>query len=131
MSKKLALILFSTSVLLTSFAAMVVPQASALVNSTYDNSHVTARFESEHKVCGNHVCAPGERTNWEKSVWGSQKMGYGKVPTATHGESVMHQMAGSTPDTTSGHGTPMPAHGMMMTKNGTNYNMTGAAPSGK
>lgn len=118
--------MFTTSVLLTSFAAMVIPQASALVNSGYDNSHVTARFEGDLKVCGNHLCAPGEKTFWDKAVWGSQNVGTGKVGTTQHGESVMHKMTGSTPKATSGHGTPMPMHGTMMK----NSNMTGNMPSG-
>ena len=94
MSKQIALLLFSTSVLLASSATMLVPQASALVNSGYDNSHVTGRFMGHMKICGDHKCAPGEKSTWEKLVWGSQRLGYGKVGTTSHGEDVMHKMSG-------------------------------------
>jgi hypothetical protein len=116
MSKNVTILLFTTSVLLTSFAVMAIPQASALINSGYDNSHVTARFEGDLKVCGNHLCAPGEKTAWDKAVCGSQKVGYGKVGTTSHGESVMHQMSGSTQGLTTSHGTTIPMSGMQITK---------------
>ncbi len=125
MSKNLPILLFTASVLLASFAATVVPQARALTNSEVDNSHVTARFTSEHRVCGNHLCAPGERTSWEKAVWDSQKVGYGKVGTTSHGENVMHKLAGSTPGPTTEHGTPNPMTGMQTTKGTNSTTMSG------
>ena len=77
--------LFITSVILASFGIMAIPVASALNQNFVDNSHVTARFEGEHKVCGNHICKPGEKTNWENAVWGHQNMyHHGSEKLTTH-----------------------------------------------
>jgi hypothetical protein len=117
MSNKIVL-LFTTSVILASFAVMVIPQASALNPSTFDDSHVTARFESEHKVCGNHLCVPGERTNWEKAVSDKQSMSQGKIIHPTqHGEDVMHKMAGSTTGSKTAHGSEKPTMHSTMPSN--------------
>ena len=117
MSKQIALLLFTTSVLLTSFAVVAIPQASALnpdLNVYYnpspmERSHVTDRFNSVEKVCGNHLCAHGERTTWQKAVWDHQKVSQGKITSPQqHGEDVMHKMAGSTPAPQTGHGSEKP-----------------------
>jgi hypothetical protein len=123
MSKNISLLLFTTSVLLASFAVLIIPQASALNLNPVDNSHVTARFTSEHKICGAHLCILGEKTRWEQSVWGYPHMSQGKVPhPQQHGEDVMKKMSGAAPNPTSG---------MQMTTNGNNrVNMTENAPSG-
>jgi O-antigen ligase len=103
MSKKIALLLFTTSVLLTSFAAMFVPQASALEKSIwFDNISVTSY--GSNVVCGDHICAPGEHSAWINAIWQSQKVSYGKVGSAVHGEDVMHELAGSTAPMTTSHG---------------------------
>ena len=133
MSNKIVL-LFTSSVVLASFAVMGIPVASALVNSEYDNSHVTERFESEHKVCGNHLCTPGERTSWEKAVWDHQRTSQGKVTSISqHGEDVMHKMSGSTPGSTTAHGSEKPViHMTMPVINATkSANMTGNVPNNK
>ena len=133
MSNKIVL-LFTTSVILASFAVMGIPVANALVNSQYDNSHVTARFEGDLKVCGNHLCAPGEKTFWDKTVWGSQSKSQGKITSAQqHGEDVMHQMSGSTPGSTTAHGSEKPTmHMTMPVINATkSANMPGTVPNNK
>lgn len=132
MSNKIALLAFTASVLFVSFAMMVIPQASALTNSGVDTSHVTARFEGNLKVCGSHLCAPGEKTFWDKTVWGSQHMNQGKISNPLqHGEDVMKKMSGATPNPTTAHGTAKPMAGMHVTTNGTkSANMTGNAPTG-
>ena len=133
MSNKIVL-LFTTSVILASFAVMGIPVASALVNSQYDNSHVTARFEGDLKVCGNHLCAPGEKTFWDKTVWGSQNTSQGKISSAQqHGEDVMHQMSGSTSGPTTAHGSEKPVmHMTMPVINATkSANMPGTVPNNK
>lgn len=103
MSNKIALLLFTTSVLLASFAVMAIPQASALTKNMWDDSHTTARFGNS-KVCGDHMCAPGEHSKWTAAVSQSQKVGTGKVGANPHGEDVMHKMAGSTTEPTTLHG---------------------------
>ena len=92
MANKIALLLFTTSVLLTSFAAMSVPQASALTKSTWNDNISTASYGNT-VVCGDHKCAPGEHTKWVNAVWQSQKVSYGKIGSAPHGEDVMHALA--------------------------------------
>lgn len=120
MSKQIALFAFTASVLFVSFAVMYVPQVSALNPNPVDNSHVTARFESEHKVCGTHLCKPGERTSWEKAVWDHQSLSQGKVASPTqHGEDVMKNLAGATPNPTTAHGTMKPMNNMDMNANKT------------
>ena len=128
------ILLFTTSIILASFAVMAIPLASALNPNPVDNSHVTARFESEHKVCGNHLCAYGERTSWEKAVWDHQSMSQGKISSMTqHGEDVMHKMSGSTPGQTTAHGSEKPVmHTTMPVINATkSANMTGTVPNNK
>ncbi len=95
MSKKLALLLFTTSVLLTSVITVFVPQASALTPSTKFDTIFTASF-GHSIICGDHICAPGEHTAWINAIWGSQKVSTGKIGDAPHGEDVMAALAGSS-----------------------------------
>ena len=118
MSNKVALLLFTTAVLLTSFAAVFVPQASALTKSTWNDNISTASYGNS-VVCGDHKCAPGEHTKWVNAIWQSQKISYGKVGSAPHGEDVMHNMAGSVASN-------MTSHGNMKMSD----NMTGSMPMG-
>ena len=132
MSNKIVL-LFTTSVILASFAVMAIPMASALITNPVDNSHVTARFEGDLKVCGNHLCAHGEKTFWDKAVWGAQNVSQGKITsTKQHGEDVMHKMAGSTAGPTTGHGSEKPTmHSTMPVIGAPSANMTGNVPNNK
>ncbi len=120
MSKKLALLLFTTSVLLTSVIAVFVPQANALTPSTKFDTITTASF-GHSVVCGDHVCAPGEHTAWVDAMWASQKVTTGKVGSAPYGEDVMAALAGSA---------SFHANGNMSTMNGTMNmnNMTSSMP---
>lgn len=116
MSTKIALLLFTVTVLMTSLLAVNLQQANALIQrdfSTYDDSHTTASYGIS-KVCGNHICAPGEHSAWINTLWQSQKTGYGKFGSMQHGENAMHKMAGSA---------PMTSHGNV--KMSGNMNMTG------
>ncbi len=134
MSNKIALPLFITTMILASVAVMTIPQASALNNSGYDNSHVTARFYGHMRVCGNHICAPSERTEWEKAVWDRQSQSQGKITSPQqHGEDIMNQMAGSAQKPTTAHGSEKPTiHSTMPVINATkSMNMTGGKPNNK
>ena len=105
MSNKIALLMFTATVLLTSTAIMTIPQASALEPSrvaTY--YYISTASYGNSVVCGDHKCSPGEHTQWINAVWQSQKIGAGKVPTATHGEDVMSTLATTTPTPTTMHG---------------------------
>ena len=85
MTNNMSLLLFTISILLTSFSVMVIPQANALTINTWDDSHTTARFGNS-KVCGDHMCAPGE---WDKLITAltaaqrSQQAGWTAAHTAT------------------------------------------------
>lgn len=109
MSNQKTLLVFMASLLFVSFAVMYVPQASALNPNPVDNSHVTDRFNSHHKICGTHLCMPGEKTSWEKAVWSHQSVSQGKITHSTqHGEDVMKGLAGATPNPTTAHGSQKP-----------------------
>lgn len=133
MSNKIVL-LFTTSVLLASIGIMIIPQASALNPSPVDLSYVTERFTGHTKICGTHICAPGEKTQWQKSVFGLQKISQNKITSATqHGEDVMSKLAGSTSGPTTAHGSVKPTiHTTMPVIGATkNANMTGKGPNNK
>jgi len=117
MSNKIALLLFTVSVLMTSLLAINLPQVNALTQrdfSVYDDSHTTASYGIS-KVCGNHLCAPGEHARWINTLWQSQRTGYGQVGNAQNGETVMHNMAGSSMPPMTSHGTMKMSSNMTMT----------------
>jgi hypothetical protein len=118
MSNKIALLLFTATVLLASFAAMSVPQASALTKSTWNDNISTASYGNS-VVCGDHKCTSGEHTKWVNAIWQSQKVSYGKIGSAPHGEDVMHELAGSTAAPTTSHGNVKVDDSMKMTGNAT------------
>jgi len=122
MSKKIAVLLFTTSVFLASFAVTSIPQASALTKSTWFENISTASYGNS-MVCGDHVCAPGEHSKWINAVWQSQKVSYGKVGSSAHGEDVINTLAGSTTEPTTSHAKMMESMNMtgntMMPANGT------------
>jgi hypothetical protein len=96
MVSKITLFIISTFVLLTSFSIMVLPQANALTQSTYNFSPTTVRWGNS-KVCGDHICATGEHDKWVNAIAQSQKIGTGKVGTNSLGEDVMHKMVNTIP----------------------------------
>lgn len=131
MSNKIVL-LFVATILLASFAVMLVPQANALINRDYtirNPTHTTTRTVIHSMICGDHICLPGQKTGWEKSVFESHNMNSGKSVT-NHGTDVIHKMPGKMEQkTTSGNMKPM--NSMHVTTNGTkSTNMTGNAPTG-
>lgn len=132
MSKKIALLMFTMFVILASFVVMTVPQANALINRDYtirNPTHNTASTVMHSVVCGNHICLPGQKTGWEKSMFESHSMNSGK-PVATHGTVVMQKMTGKTEQKTTSENM-IPMNSMRMTTNGTeNAVMTGNTTTG-
>ena len=64
MSSKLP-VLFLVAVVVASFAGATLPASNALINRDYtyiNDNPLTARYGNT-KVCGDHMCAPGE---WDK-----------------------------------------------------------------
>ena len=96
MTNKIALLMFVATVLLASIALVVVPQASALTPAIVKNYDATAS-RGNSNICGDHVCAPGEQTQWYNAVWQSQKVSQGKIVNATLGEDVIAKMVGFIP----------------------------------
>src|SRR5690242_19606885 len=72
MSKKIALVLFTMAVLVASFVLVAIPQVSALTRNTFDDSHTTARLGNS-KVCGDHICKPGEHEKMVENINNAQR----------------------------------------------------------
>jgi hypothetical protein len=76
MSSKLMLALFVTAVLMTSIAAVTIPAASALTNrSSFNDNHYTALYPGGPRICGDHVCAPGEYDKMQEALAQAQMKG--------------------------------------------------------
>jgi hypothetical protein len=76
MSSKLMLALFVTAVLMTSIAAVTIPAASALTSrSSFNDNHYTAFNTGGPRICGDHVCAPGEYAKMQQALSQAQMKG--------------------------------------------------------
>ena len=76
MSSKLMLALFVTAVLMTSIAAVTIPAASALTSrSNFNDNHYTALYPGGPRICGDHVCAPGEYDKMQQDLAQAQMKG--------------------------------------------------------
>ena len=65
MSSKLPVVLLLTAVLVASVAVSTIPASNALIQRDFsylNDNHLTVRTGNT-KVCGDHLCAPGE---WDK-----------------------------------------------------------------
>ena len=65
MSSKLPVVLLLTAVLVASVAVSAIPASNALIQRNFSylhDNHLTVRTGNT-KVCGDHLCAPGE---WDK-----------------------------------------------------------------
>ncbi|MBI3640505.1 MAG: hypothetical protein HY223_09385 [Thaumarchaeota archaeon] len=76
MSSKLMLALFVTAVLMTSIAAVTIPAASALTSrNSFNDNHYTALYPGGPRICGDHVCAPGEYDKMQQALAQAQMKG--------------------------------------------------------
>jgi hypothetical protein len=98
MQKKLLVLLFVTTILASSFAASVLPMANALtVRFDFNDRHTTASWGNS-RVCGDHVCGPGEKTAWLNKISQLQRQGTGKIGKSTTYQDVLeHIMPTSAP----------------------------------
>ena len=89
-TKVLTLVVFA----LVAFMMVISSQqASALqVRTVFDNRHTSATF-GDSKICGDHICAKGEKTKWTHAIWGFQRPNTGPIPVAQHGEDIMSKLA--------------------------------------
>ena len=76
MSSKLMLALFVTAVLMTSIAAVTIPAASALTSrSSFNDNHYTVLYPGGPRICGDHICAPGEFDKMQQELAMAQMKG--------------------------------------------------------
>jgi hypothetical protein len=96
MSSKLMLALFVTAVLMTSIAAVTIPAASALTSrSSFNDNHYTALYPGGPRICGDHICAPGEYDKMQQAI--SQAQMKGKTgTTAPSTPTTMPSMNGTS-----------------------------------
>src|SRR5579863_7775129 len=129
MQKKLFALLFITAILVSSFATYVLPMANALTQRTeFNDQHRTASYGGSN-VCGDHVCAPGEKTQWMEKLSQLQRTGPGKITNAYTYLASLNSTS-NTPPTPTSNTTPMSnstsTHGNlnMTEKMGVGENMT-------
>lgn len=92
MSKKILVfvVLFSLTLSL-----MVTQEASALTKGPGQYSRTTASLDPS-RVCGGHICQPGENSKWSHSVSISQRQGPTKATGGYNGIVIMHQLVVNT-----------------------------------
>lgn len=97
MQKKLLALLFVTTVLASSFAVSVLPTVNALTQRTdFSNRHLSASYGNS-PICGDHICAPGEKTQWLNKISELQRVGTGKIGNgATYIDVLNHIPSNST-----------------------------------
>ena len=88
MSKK---ILVFAALFSLALSMAITQEANALTKATGDYSRTTASLDPS-KVCGVHVCAPGEGSKWFHAVMISQREGTGKATGGYQGHIIMHQL---------------------------------------
>ena len=121
MSKKI--LVFAALFTLT-LSLMITQEANALTKGAGQYGHTTASLDPS-RVCGGHICQPGENTKWSHSVSTSQRQGPVKATGGYNGMVIMHQLvvntlAKSTSEKSSG------TNNAMNTMSGTKMNMTGS-----
>ncbi len=117
MSSKLTLALFVTAVLMTSIVAVSIPAASALTSRTsFNDNHYTALYPGGPRICGDHICAPGEFDKMQQELAKAQMKGKGGTkptpPTTTPTPPT------TTPSTNTNATTPMPSTSVCPTVKG-------------
>lgn len=88
-------ILVSAIVLSLVLSVIVVSSqhANALeVRTDFYNRHTTASH-GDSRICGDHICAAGEKLKWTQATWGLQHPNSKKIPIAQHGEDIMSKLA--------------------------------------
>lgn len=67
----------------------IMPFANALTARTdFSDRHTTASWGNS-KICGDHVCGPGEKTQWAEKMAEMQRNSYGKVSGSSTYHDVM------------------------------------------
>jgi hypothetical protein len=88
------LAVFVTAVLMTSIAAVTIPAASALTSrSSFNDNHYTALYPGGPRICGDHMCAPGEYDKMQQALAQAQMKGKtGTTPNMPQGNMTQGSM---------------------------------------
>jgi len=70
---------------------MVTQEANALTKGSGQYSSTTASLDPS-RVCGGHICQPGENSKWSHAVMASQRQGPTKATGGYNGMVIMHQL---------------------------------------
>ena len=91
------LALFVTAVLVTSIAAVTIPAASALTSrSSFNDNHYTALYPGGPRICGDHICAPGEYDKMQQALGQAQMKGKTGSTTPSTTPTTMPPMNSTT-----------------------------------
>jgi hypothetical protein len=94
MKMKLFVIFVISAILVSSFAATVLPSANALTQRTdFSNRHTTASWGNS-RICGDHICKSGEQTEMQMKLSASQR-GQTYSYSELHGKGMMPTISGS------------------------------------
>ncbi len=138
MSSKLMIAVIATAIFVTTITVASFPVATALTQRTnFDDNHYTFIYLGGPKVCGDHLCAPGEWDKWIENMYASQLKNHvssNTTPSSSQGPSTstptntgsMNQT--STTPTTPPATTPMNQTSTMPTNQTSTTNQTGTMP---
>ena len=94
MSKK---VLFFAVLFSLTLSLMITQEASAFTKGTGQYSKTTASLDPS-RICGAHICQPGEHAKWTHAVSVSQRQGPAKATGGYNGMVIMHQLVVNTPE---------------------------------
>jgi hypothetical protein len=97
MSTKLTLALIVTAVLMASIVVVSIPAATALTARTsFNDNHYTVRYAGGQKICGDHICAPGEYDQMQQALAQAQMKGKTEtsspLPSGSQGSNMTQTM---------------------------------------
>ena len=99
MKSKLFALLLVAVVLTSSFAVSVLPTVNALtVRTDFSDRHLSASYGNS-PICGDHICGPGEKTQWLTKMAQLQREGVGKISGATNSEDVLKNIISNSTST--------------------------------
>lgn len=85
-------VLVVSCILLTSLLMTSLPTASAIVKRTdFSDRHNTAS-RGLSNICGDHVCAPGEKTMWFKMLADIQHANNGKLVRGEKYQQILREL---------------------------------------
>ena len=114
------LALFVTAVLMTSIAAVTIPAAGVLTSrSSFNDNHYTALYPGGQRICGDHICAPGEYDKMQQALTQAQMKGNTGSTTPSTPSAPSTPSVPSTPSASQGQNMSTMAAPTWTTKTGT------------